>query len=62
MITVKEIAQMCNVSASTVSNILNGKPNVGEETRRRVLEVVEQTGYCRPRQARGSTPCVCRDN
>lgn len=45
MITVKEIAQMCNVSASTVSNILNGKPNVGEETRRRVLEVVEQTGY-----------------
>lgn len=45
MITVKEIAQMCNVSASTVSNILNGKPNVGEDTRRRVLEVVEQTGY-----------------
>ncbi len=45
MITVKEIAQMCNVSASTVSNILNGKPNVGEDTRRRVLEVVAQTGY-----------------
>lgn len=45
MITVKEIAQMCNVSASTVSNILNGKPNVGEETRKRVLEIVEQTGY-----------------
>jgi len=45
MITVKEIAQICNVSASTVSNILNGKPNVGEDTRRRVLEVVAQTGY-----------------
>lgn len=45
MITVKEIAQMCNVSASTVSNILNGKTNVGEETKRRVLEVVAQTGY-----------------
>ncbi len=45
MITVKEIAQMCNVSASTVSNILNGKPNVGEETRKRVMEVVEKTGY-----------------
>ena len=25
MITVKEIAKMCNVSSSTVSNILNGK-------------------------------------
>lgn len=45
MITVKELAQMCNVSASTVSNILNGRPNVGEETRRRVLEAVEKTGY-----------------
>lgn len=45
MITVKELAQMCNVSASTVSNILNGRPNVGEETRRRVLEAVERTGY-----------------
>lgn len=45
MITVKELAQMCNVSASTVSNILNGKPNVGEETRQRVLEAVERTGY-----------------
>lgn len=45
MITVKELAQMCNVSASTVSNILNGRPNVGEETRKRVLEAVEKTGY-----------------
>lgn len=45
MITVKEIAKMCGVSPSTVSNILNGKPNVGEETKKRVLAVVEQTGY-----------------
>lgn len=45
MITVKEIAQMCNVSVSTVSNILNGKPNASEETRRRVWEAIKQTGY-----------------
>ena len=45
MITVKEIAKMCNVSASTVSNILNGKPNVGEDTKKRVLEVIAKTGY-----------------
>ncbi|NLM09845.1 MAG: LacI family transcriptional regulator [Clostridiaceae bacterium] len=45
MITLKEIAQICDVSISTVSNILNGKPNVSEETRQRVLEVVNQTGY-----------------
>lgn len=36
---------MCGVSISTVSNIINGKSNVGEDTRRRVLEVIEQTGY-----------------
>ena len=38
MITLKEIARECNVSPTTVSNILNGKPKVSEETRRRVLE------------------------
>lgn len=45
MITVKEIAQICNVSPSTVSNILNGKSNVSKATRERVLAVVKETGY-----------------
>jgi LacI family transcriptional regulator len=45
LVTLKEIAQMCGVSASTISNILNGKPKVSEETRQRVLEIVKQTGY-----------------
>lgn len=45
MITVKEIAQMCNVSPSTVSNILNGKTNMAEETKNRVLKAIEETGY-----------------
>lgn len=36
---------MCDVSISTVSNIINGKSNVSENTKRRVLEVVEKTGY-----------------
>lgn len=45
MITVKEIAKMCGVSASTVSNILNGKTNVSEQTRQRVLGVIAETGY-----------------
>ena len=44
MVTLKEIAKECNVSATTVSNILNGKTNVGEETRKRVLEVVRLRG------------------
>lgn len=45
MVTIKEIARECNVSPTTVSNILNGRPNVGEETRKRVLEVVKKRGY-----------------
>lgn len=45
MITVKEIARMCGVSAGTVSNVLNGRPNVGRETRERVLEAIKETGY-----------------
>lgn len=45
MVTLKEIAQMCGVSLSTVSNILNGKKKASEATRQRVLEIMKQTGY-----------------
>ena len=63
MITVKEIAKMCNVSPSTVSNILNGKSNMTEETKRKVLEVVQKTGY-RPNffaqgMRRQNNRCIC---
>lgn len=63
MITVKEIAKMCDVSPSTVSNILNGKTNMTEETRQRVMKVVEETGY-RPNffaqgMRRQNNKCIC---
>lgn len=45
MITLKEIASKCSVSIATVSNILNGKSNVSEETKQRVLQVIQETGY-----------------
>lgn len=45
MVTIKEIAKKSNVSVATVSNILNGKPKAGEETRQRVLKVIEEMGY-----------------
>lgn len=44
-VTLKEIAQKCNVSAATVSNILNGKAKAGEETRQKVLQAVKEMGY-----------------
>lgn len=45
MITLKDIAKECGVSTATVSNILNGKNKVSEETRNRVLQVVNERGY-----------------
>lgn len=45
MVTIKEIAQKCNVSMTTVSNILNGKGKAGEETRQKVLQAVKEMGY-----------------
>lgn len=45
MVTLKEIARECNVSATTVSNILNGKARASEETKRMVLQKVKETGY-----------------
>lgn len=41
----KEVAAAAGVSISTVSRVLNGKHYVNEETRQRVLDVVEQTNF-----------------
>lgn len=45
MVTQKEIARMCGVSTSTISNVLNGKRKVSEATRQKVLDIVKKTGY-----------------
>lgn len=45
MVTIKDIAQKCNVSATTVSNILNGKAKAGKETRDLVMQTVKEMGY-----------------
>lgn len=43
--TIIDIAQMTGFSKSTVSRVLNNHPNVRQETRRKVLEVIEHTGF-----------------
>ena len=50
MVTVKDIAAAVGVSVATVSNVLNDRPNVGESTRRKVMEVARRLGY-RPNRA-----------
>lgn len=44
--TLKEIAQMAEVSTATVSKILNGKDKyISEATRQKVLDIAEREGY-----------------
>ncbi|UQZ37417.1 LacI family transcriptional regulator [Paenibacillus sp. PK3_47] len=42
---IKKIAEMAGVSVSTVSKIMNNYSDVSEKTKKRVLEIIEQTGY-----------------
>jgi LacI family transcriptional regulator len=50
MATVKDIATAVGVSVATVSNVLNGKPNVGHLIRKKVLHTAKRLGY-RPNRA-----------
>jgi len=46
MVTLKEIAQHCGVSVTTVSNIVNNSSKkVRDETRKKVMEAIEELGY-----------------
>jgi LacI family transcriptional regulator len=44
-LTLEDIAKKAGVSRSTVSRVVNDHPNVRESVRRRVLVVIENTGY-----------------
>ena len=50
--TIKDIAKACGVGVSTVSRVLNNRPDVSPEVRARVLSVVETTGYIPNNSAR----------
>ncbi|GGC83139.1 LacI family transcriptional regulator [Thalassobacillus devorans] len=45
MTTINDIAKMANVSRTTVSRVLNNNGYVSESARKRVMQVVEETGY-----------------
>ncbi|MBQ9646890.1 MAG: LacI family DNA-binding transcriptional regulator [Oscillospiraceae bacterium] len=45
MLTIKDIARLSGVSVSTVSRVLNDRPDVSEESRRRVRAVIEDQHY-----------------
>lgn len=45
MATIKEIAKRAKVSVGTVSKVLTNTPYVADETRARILRVIEEVGY-----------------
>lgn len=50
--TIKDIARLCGVSVSTVSRVLNDRPDVSPEVRQRVLAMVENSNYIPNNSAR----------
>ncbi|MEU4192024.1 LacI family DNA-binding transcriptional regulator [Kribbella sp. NPDC026611] len=52
-VTIAQVAGEAGVSAMTVSNVLNKRPGASQQTRQRVLSVVERLGYVRSQAARG---------
>ena len=44
-LNIKQIAKMADVSYSTVSRVLNNKTYVNEKTRKKVLDVIKESGY-----------------
>ncbi len=52
MVSMKDIAKRCGVSTATVSKALNGQPDIGEETRERILRTADAMGYMANASAR----------
>jgi LacI family transcriptional regulator len=44
-VTLKDIAQQAGVTSATVSMVINNKPNISEETRRKVLKIAKELNY-----------------
>ena len=52
-VTIQEVAELAEVSAKTVSRVLNHEPGVHVETRNRILKAIEQLDYQPNVNARG---------
>ncbi|WP_129045277.1 catabolite control protein A [Companilactobacillus metriopterae] len=53
VITIYDVAEEANVSMATISRVVNGNANVKEETRKKVMEVIDRLNYRPNAVARG---------
>lgn len=52
-VTIRDVAAASGVSVATVSYVLNGKKKVSEETKQKILDVINQLGFVPDLNARG---------
>lgn len=51
-ITIKDVAKICGVGVSTVSRAINNQPGINEETKQKILKVIEENNYIPNNSAR----------
>ena len=51
-ITIKDVARLCGVGVSTVSRAINNHPDINEETKQKVLQVIKENHYIPNNSAR----------
>lgn len=52
MITIKDVARLCGVGVSTVSRAINNHPDINEETRDKIMQVIRENHYIPNNSAR----------
>lgn len=51
-ITIKDIAKMCGVGISTVSRAINNHPDINEETKLKIMQIIKENNYIPNNSAR----------
>ena len=56
-ITIKDIAKKCGVGVSTVSRAINNHPDISDETREKILQVIKENNFV-PNSTARSLKCT----
>ena len=59
-ITIKDVAKLCGVGVSTVSRAINNHPDINEETKNMILQVIREQNYIPNNSARNLKRSVSR--
>lgn len=51
-ITIKDIAKLCGVGVSTVSRAINNHPDINEETKTKIMQIIKENNYIPNNSAR----------